>query len=345
MKYRLYTTSHSAWDSMFTAMSVATKSIYIEMYTLLGDTQTTHDFLYLLANKSRAGLEVVVVADIYGSRALRNAAVDSLKAAGVEFLYFSRWFRRTHRKIVVIDNKVAFTGGVNIIEETRNWIDLQIRLEGSIIRPLLRSFAYSYEMAGGRKESILQFYRQPLVKKIKAWITDNLPQTAKIYYLNDYYKKRILEAKQSVTIVTPYLLPPSWLVGVLDDACRRGIKVEILIPNDTDIKPVNKVNFLNACRLSEFGVKFYLLPTMNHAKIMIIDSEEVVVGSQNMDILSFNWNVEAGVFSQQKDLVADLVKIVEQWKKASVEFSALSRKPNYLDRLLIVILKFFYPIM
>jgi cardiolipin synthase len=345
MKYRLYTTSQTAWDSMFRTMAAAQKSIYIEMYTFLGDTQKTHDFLSLLKGRARAGVEVVVVADIFGSRALRNAVVEELREAGVEFLYFSRWFRRTHRKILVIDGRIAFTGGVNIVEETRHWLDLQIKLEGRIVRPLLKSFAYAYEMAGGRKESILQFYRQPLVQKIKSWITDNWPHTAKIYYLNNYYKKKIIEAKRSIIMVTPYLLPPTWLIGALDDACRRGVKVDILIPNNTDIKPVNKVNFLNACRLSEWGVKFYLMPIMNHAKIMLIDGEEGVIGSQNMDVMSFNWNIEAGVFFRQKNLVADLGRIVEQWKKASVEFSALQRKMTWLDWALIAVLKIFYPIL
>jgi len=345
MRYRLYTTSQTAWDGMFRAMAAAQKSIYIEMYSFLSDTQKTHDFLSLLKGRARAGVEVVVVADIVGTRALSNSAVAELREAGVEFLYFSRWFRRTHRKILVIDERVAFTGGVNIVEETRHWVDIQIKLEGRIVKPLLQSFAYAYEAAGGRKESILRFYRQPLVQKIESWITDNWPHTAKIYYLNNYYKKRILEAKRSITIVTPYLLPPTWLIGALDEACRRGIQVEILIPNDTDIKPINKVNFLNACRMSAWGIKFYLQPTMNHAKIMLIDGEEGVIGSQNMDVLSFNWNVEAGVFFRQKGLVADLSRIVEQWKKASLEFSASGRKVNFLDRILIAVLKLFYPIL
>jgi cardiolipin synthase len=345
MKYRLYTTSQKAWDGMFKAMAAAQKSIYIEMYTFVGDTQRTHDFLKLLKDRAVAGIEVVVVADIYGSMSLRNEAVAELRAVGVEFLYFSRWFRRTHRKIIIIDSRVAFIGGVNIEEETRHWIDLQIKLEGRIVRPLLKSFAYSYEISGGKRESILQFYRQPLVQKLEAWITDNWPHTAKIYYLNNYYKKKIMEAQTSITIVTPYLLPPSWLIGLLGDAHRRGVKVEVIIPNNTDVGPVNKVNYLNACRLTELGVKFYLLPTMNHAKIMLIDGREGVIGSQNMDVLSFNWNVEAGVFFRQKDLVADLGRIVEQWKKSAVEFSAARRKITWLDKILIAVLKLFYPIL
>jgi len=344
MKYRLYTTSQKAWDGMFKAMSLAKESIYMEMYIFLDDTQATHNFLGLLKDKARAGLEVVIIADAHGSATLREGAVDELKAAGVEFIYFSHWIKRTHRKILIIDNRVAFIGGVNIKEKIRHWRDLQIKIEGKVVLPLLQSFAYSYKMVGGKKETILKYSRLPLVKKIKSWITDNFVGGSKLYNLNFYYQEKIKNATSSIKIVTPYLLPPRWLLALLDDACRRGVNVEIIIPNDTDVKPLNKINYLNTCRLSAFGVKFYLMPMMNHAKIMLIDDSEGVIGSQNMDVLSFNLNMEAGVFFQQKDLVADLKNIIEHWKREAVHFEATGQKIKFLDRFLIAIFKIFYPI-
>jgi len=344
MKYKLYTTSQKAWDGMLSAISLAQKTIYIEMYIFLDNTQATHNFLKLLKEKSLSGLEVVIIADAYGSSSLQSVAVSKLRESGIEFIYFSHWFKRTHRKILIIDNNIAFIGGVNIEEKFRNWSDLQIKIQGKIVKPLLRSFAYTYKMIGGQKKTILKFATTPLAKKIKSWIIDNLASTAKIYFLNDYYKKKIDRSRKHIFIVTPYLSPPRWLIASLDDACRRGVKVEFLIPNDTDVKPLNKVNYLNACRLSEIGVKFYLGATMNHAKIMLIDNEEGVIGSQNMDILSFNWNIEVGVFFRQKDLVRDLQKITDKWKKEAVQFEVPGRKINILDRFLIIILKIFYPI-
>jgi cardiolipin synthase len=344
MKYKLYTTSQKAWDGMFKAMSQAQKSIYMEMYIFLDDTQATHNFLGLLKDKARAGLEVVVIADAYGSSSLREGAAEELKAAGVEFIYYSHWLRHTHRKILIIDDKVAFIGGVNIKEKIRHWRDLQIKLEGKIIFPLLQSFAYGYKKAGGKKESILKHSRRPLIKKIKSWIIDNLATGSKMYNLNVYYQQKIKTARSSIRIITPYLLPPRWLLVLLDDACRRGVNVEIIIPNDTDVKPLNKINFLNACRMSAFGVKFYLLPFMNHAKIMLIDDEEGVIGSQNMDILSFNFNMEAGVFFRQKDLVHDLKNIIDHWEKEALSFVTAQRRLKWTDKILIMFFKFFYPI-
>jgi cardiolipin synthase len=314
------------------------------MYIFLNDTKETHDFLSLLKSKAESGLEVVIVADSFGSYSLRSQEVSELRAAGVEFIYFSRWFRRTHRKIIIIDNKVALIGGVNIAEKIRYWRDMQIKIQGKIIKPILKSFAYSYEMAGGKKESILAYSRLPLARKIKSWVADNFIVTTKANQLSDYYHQKIVGAKESITIVTPYLVPPRWLMALLDNACQRGVKVEVIIPNDTDIKFINRVNYLNATRLAAKGVKFYLTPTMNHAKIMLIDKQEGLIGSQNMDILSFNWNIEAGVFFSQKQLVSDLDKIISGWKKGAVEFSSTNRKISVFDRCLSVLLKLSYKI-
>jgi cardiolipin synthase len=345
MKYRLYTTSHKAWDGMFKAMAKAEKSIYLEMYILSVDTSETHNFFSLLKSKASSGVEVVIIADSYGSSSLRPEMIKELRDLGAEFIFFSHWLKRTHRKILIIDNKVAFLGGVNIEEKIRNWRDLQIKIEGGAVKLIFKSFANSYKKCGGRRESILRFSSTPLSRRIQSRIMDNWRGTSKLYYLNNYYKQKISEAQFLIQIVTPYLLPPRWLIVALDDACRRGVKVEIIIPADTDIKPLNKINYLNCCRLSGIGVKFFMTKTMNHAKLMLIDDVEGLVGSQNMDILSFGWNFEVGIFSRQKNLVADLKKIIETWKGEAEPLDPdYKTKIKFNDRLLINFFKFFYPI-
>lgn len=345
MKYRLYTTSQKAWDGMFKAIEKATRSIYMEMYIFLDDTQSTHNFLGLLEEKAKNGLEVVIVADAVGSFSLSHKRIHELRMSGIEFMFFSHWLHRTHRKILIIDKKVAFIGGVNIKEKIRYWHDLQIKIEGLVVKPLLKSFAYTYKVSGGKKESILKYSNLSLVKKLKSWITDNIPIAGRLYNLNDYYKKKIAGAKSSIRIVTPYLLPPRWFLVAIDDACRRGVYVEIISPNNTDIKILNKFNYLNACRMSVLGVKFFLMPTMNHGKMMLIDDEEGLIGSQNMDILSFNWNMEAGVFFRQKNLVADLKRIVDHWRDQSIPFNSDWREIKWYDKIIINIFKIFYPII
>ena len=344
MKYRFYTTSNKAWDGMFKAISEATKSIYLEMYIFLDDTNITHNFLGLLKEKARSGVEVVIIADAFGSRDLSANAINELKEAGVEFIFFSHFLHRTHRKILILDNKTAFLGGVNIEEKTRYWRDLQLRLSGNIIKPILKSFAYAYKMSGGHKISILQYNDHSFPKIIQSWLVDNWSNTQHSYYLDNYYRAKIIGAQKLIKIVTPYLLPPRWLLALLDSAVRRGVEVEIIMPQDTDYKALNKINYINTCRLSALGVKCYFLPVMNHAKLMLVDDEEGVIGSQNFDILSFGPNMEIGIFFRQKDIINSLIHLLNKWKRESVLFENGHTKISWKDYILIYIFKFFYPI-
>jgi len=344
MKYRLYTTSHKAWDGMFKAIGLATKTIYLEMYILLDDVKATHDFLGLLQEKARAGLEIVIIADAYGSSTLSQKKIEDLRTSGIEFFYFSSLFRRTHRKLLIIDQNIAFLGGVNINEKIRGWHDLQIKISGRVVKSLLRSFAYIYKIVGGKKENILAYSRIPLKQKVKALILDSFSTKSSKRKLNDHYLKVIFEAKESIKIVSPYLLPPRRLLAALHSAISRGVKVKIIIPQDTDIKILNKVNYLNAYRLSAFGVKIYLSKEMNHAKVLLIDDNKGLIGSQNLDILSFNFNIEAGVFFEQKQLVLDLKKVIDKWIQEADLFNKEMSKPSFTEKALIYILKIFYPI-
>ncbi len=344
MKYRLYTTSQKAWSGMLEAMLTAQHSIYIEMFIFLADTKNTHDFVGILKEKARAGLEVVIIVDAYGSYNLKSQVVKELRLAGVEFLYFSNWLRRTHRKFVVIDEKIAFLGGVNIKDKIRAWHDLQIRLRGKIVKPILKSFARSYQRCGGKKQTILKYQKQTVPKKLKYWLIDNWKQTIGTYQLNNYYKKKISGAKKRIQIVTPYFVPPRWLIILLIAAANRGVRVEIIIPQDTDVKSLNRINYLNACRLAAVGIKIYFTKSMNHAKLMLIDNQEGLIGSQNLDFLSFSTNIEAGVFFQQKDLVDSLAKIVNNWQAQAQALDLKKETATNWDRLLIFFMRIFYPI-
>lgn len=344
MKYKLYTTSYKAWDGMIKEIKEAKQSIYLEMYILLNNTNKTHNFFKLFKEKAQAGLDVVIIIDKYGSASLKAGIIQELRETGVEVLYFDSWFRRTHRKILIIDQKIAFLGGVNIEDKIKYWHDLQVRLKGKIVKPILKSFARSYYKCGGKKESILQFKNLLLSRKLKSWIIDNWPSTKKKYYLNNYYRYKLSKAKKSIQIVTPYLLPPRWLITQLERAYSRGVEIEIIIPKNTDIRIINKINYLNCSRLSSLGINFYLTPTMNHAKLMLIDNQEGIIGSQNLDLLSFNFLAEVGVFFSQKKLVNELAHIIKHWKIDATLFEEKSHQMRLVDYILVGIFKLFYPI-
>lgn len=341
MHYKFYTTSIKAWDSILAAISQAKKSVYIEMYIFLGDTGKTHDFLGKIKEKALQGVKVVIIADAYGSLNIKSDFVNELRAVGVEFIFFSRWLKRMHRKLIIVDEKVAFLGGVNIYKKISDWRDLQIKIQGKIVKPLLRSFAKTYQRCGGKDENILLYSRTTLIKKVKAWALDSWDFDDRQYSFKNYYQKKIKEASRSIEIVTPYLLPPRWLLISLDDALKRGVKVSIIIPENTDIKILNRMNYVNACRLADVGVEFYFTKEMNHAKAMIIDSKEAVVGSQNLDVLSFGPNLEIGVFFFQKQAVDSLSSIFNRWREEAIRPNLNFKKLNILDRLFAFFLRRF----
>ncbi len=345
MKYRLYNKSYKAWDAMLAELLLAKKSIYIEMFIFLDDTQETHDFVGILERKAKQGLEVIVIVDFYGSMSLSSATISKLKTAGVDFLFFNYWFRPTHRKIMIIDEKLAFLGGVNIKNKIRHWNDLQIRLEGKIVKAIIKSFARAYFKAGGKNQKIIAYHKRKLSYKFKSNIIDNWSQTFKNYQINYYYKKKINEAKSLIQIATPYFLPPRWLINHLVKAVNRGVRIEILVPKKTDVHFLNKINFLNACRLSAVGFHVFFSREMNHAKIMLIDNQEGVVGSQNLDILSFyNFNAEIGVFFSQKQAVLSLQRVINTWKKDAQYLDVNMLRFSYKDKFLNFLFRLFYPI-
>lgn len=344
MKYKLYTKSKKAWDSMLTEINKAEKSILIEIYIFSPDTKESHDFLGILKRKAEAGVRVIIVADSFGSAELKNE-IDSLEKSGIELIFFSHWLRHIHRKICILDDKVAFIGGVNIGKKFENWDDLQLKLHGKkLIRRILKSFAYTYEMAGGEKRDILLMRKQKISYKLKFWLVEHLPQK-NIHTLRRSYEEKISKAQKDITIATPYFAPPRWLISLLDNAIKRGVTVNIIVPQKIDLFFANRVNMHYIEKLHSLGIKFYMVKEMNHSKLLIIDNDEALIGSQNLDPISFSLNMEAGIFFRDRKLVRDLLQAISNWKNNSIVFEPRKNTKIFVDYLITIIVKIFYPIL
>ncbi len=350
MRYKLYTTSKKTWDAMIDAIDHAKKSIYMEMYIFLDDNEKNHAFIGKLKQKARKGVRVVIVVDAFGSKILKNGTAKALAESGAEIIFFSHWLRHIHRKILIVDEKTAFIGGVNIGKRFKNRSDLQLELHGGkIVKKILKSFAYSYAMAGGKNPKILKYREKEFSGKFKFWLIEHFP-AKNIYTLKNHYIEKITSAKKSIQIATPYFTPPRWLISLLDDAIKRGVSVEILIPKKGDWEIMNLINFRYMHNLYSLGIKFYLHGTMddtkmNHSKLLIIDSEEGLLGSQNIDLFSFQLNSEAGVFFREKKLLHELEQVIEKWKRNSVKFEPRKYKMKISDYIILAILKIFRPIL
>ena len=156
------------------------------------------------------------------------------------------------------------------------------------------------------------------------------------------YKKYLSEAQESIIFVTPIFIPKRWLSAALHQATLRGVKVEILIPKETDHFFTDRVSYFYIYKLSKLGVKFYVEEKMNHAKAVIIDEREAMVGSPNLDLFSFDFNSEIGVFFKDSAVVAKLLAIVKEWKKDSVLFDSEKSKPKWFDYILSPVINLFH---
>lgn len=343
MRYKFYTTSEKAWDAMLKAISGAQKFIFLEMYIFV-DNIETHKFFEILKEKAINGVKVKIVIDSFGSSELSPETLKKLRDSGVEVLLFSYLLRHTHKKILIIDGKIAFLGGVNIHKLFQKWNDLQIRFSGPMVRSVARSFAKTYQECGGKDLDVLIYNnKKTILRKTKLWFLEH-QQISKKSLLKKHYQDRIQKAREKIIIVTPYFAPHRWLTGALHQATLRGVTVEVILPRETDLWHMNRVNYFYMSQLCQTGIRFYLQKEMLHAKAMLIDDKEGVVGSHNIDPISFDYNLEAGVFFIDEKMVHDLSKIMEEWKQNSIIFELSMCKKTFIDHILAPIMRLFQSI-
>jgi cardiolipin synthase len=319
-QHKFYTNSESAWSAMIFAIKQASKSIYWEIYILEDDTSAEYNFFQALIDKARSGVKVRIVLDGFGSIGLNSDTVEKLRQAGGEVLFFNSWFRRIHRKVLIIDENQAFVGGVNVGQKYIKWLDLHIRLTGKkIVRSLLKSFSRSYFYCGGTDSYLLSLRAESNVRKTNIWLLENFPWMGKLM-LRPYYKEQIALAKKRVVLVTPYFVPHRWLIHALQMAQARGVSVEVIIPQNTDVGLIKFANHVFVSSLNKSGIKFYMTKDMIHAKAILVDDRVGLVGSNNIDSLSFDINAEAGISFERKEMVRDLKNIIDIWKGDSTLF-------------------------
>ncbi len=339
MRGKFYTTSEKAWEGMLHAIVGAKESIYLEMYIFDGDTQG-YDFLNELEIKARAGLRVIIILDALGSSALANSTIERLKSVGVEICFFSYWFRRTHRKMLIIDEYVVFLGGVNIAKQFAKWNDLQVRISGHIALIAVQSFARIYRECGGKNPTLMYESEPKLIRHVRTWFIESGVRE-KFHGLRTHYEKNIDDAQKSIFLITPYLIPHPWMVSHLHRAVLRGVAITIMIPKKSDYAFVDRINYYFAHQFEKIGVRCVLGNHMNHAKIMLVDECIGTMGSQNLDILSFDWNVESGIFFSDKGMIKKLNTIVHTWMNEAERFPDVTYEPRWYDIVVAHILRMF----
>ncbi len=325
---------------MYQEIEQAKKSVYLEMYIFQNDIEK-YNFFNLLKFKSQDGIKVKLILDSFGSKELIDKYVSDLRNNGVEVLFMSFLFHRMHRKVLIIDENTAFIGGVNIHKTAKFWNDLVLMIKGDLVNKIFESFIKSYIKAGG-EDSLLVSKINKKDNKIKSWLIEHSP-AHKIFSLKKIYKENLKKAEKNIILVTPYFMPKRWLVAILHQAMLRGVSVEILVPKNTDHGWFfDRINYYYVNKLKKLGANFYLHNKMNHAKLTIIDNQKAIIGSNNIDFLSFDFNSEIGILLEEKNVISKLLRIVKNWQNNSSLFDLKRYKTKWFDYIISPLMSIFY---
>jgi cardiolipin synthase len=307
------------YPAMLAALAAAQDSICFETYILAADL-TGDRFKAVLIDRARAGITVRIIYDAVGSFGLNEGWVDELRAAGCEVIDFNpiapwrRRFRlshRDHRKIIVVDDRVAFTGGLNIANDYAavedggvGWHDMHCRVTGPIVADLARMFRRTWLRCGGTP------YRQAPALPDEpaeahaahdpaggafARLLDNTRRRQRTAVRRAYLHV-INAAKNRVLIQNAYFLPDRGLRRALANAVRRGVDVRVLVPGRSDVRLVEWAGLYVFRRLARRGIKIYLWRgVMMHAKTATVDALWSTIGSYNFDAQSRFNNLEVTV--------------------------------------------------
>jgi len=328
---------------MLNAIDYAKRSVYLEMY-IFEENGSDYDFVSALERKARQGLRVIVILDALGSMRLDHSVRERLIAAGVEVMFYSYWLHRTHRKMLIVDEHVAFVGGVNIGARFKDWNDLVVRVSGRVARSVTHSFVRAYRACGGTDEHLTARAKETPYRRTRTWFYEH-GLLGKRFTLREEYKQCVDSAGKSVVIVTPYFVPSKWLLAALGRACKRGVQVDVLVPVRPDHAFFSWINTYYAAMLVQLGARFYLHPSMNHAKALLIDERLGLVGSQNIDALSFARNAEAGVFFEGVTRVQALKCVINRWRSQSVLFRVEEHRVRWYDRVLALLVTLARPML
>jgi cardiolipin synthase len=342
-QFKIYATTKDAWDGMFHACEQAEKSIYIEMY-IIANTDKTHDFISLFSKKAQEGVHIVLLLDSWGSRQLSSRDREKLRNSGIEIRFFIKWFSFIHRKLIIIDDEVVFVGGVNLQPKALSWFDLVIKITNGPTHQFKKMFARTYQITKGEHTDILTFLLAPDKETLGIQIIDHFP-VLRYFKLRTHVMERLHSMQKTVTFATPYLVPPKWFDDTVISLLSQNKEVIFLLPFWTDSIMVNHVNRYYASRYQKRGAKVYILPVMNHSKAMLVDSKEGMIGSGNIDNLSFGINSEIGVFFDDEKTVANLKKIFEVWQKDSIIYLPEEHGLKWYHKLLLPILWMLKPVL
>lgn len=313
------------FDDMFSAIRQARSSVHLEYFNFRNDS-IAHLLFELLAEKVKEGVEVRALFDGFGNdsnnKPLKKKHLKEIRGKGIEiyefdpvrFPWINHVFARDHRKIVVIDGKIAYTGGMNVAdyyikgtEIVGEWRDMHCRIDGEEVNTLQKIFLRIWNKVSHQNVHGSQYFRgeygadyfenlkpdtcRTAGKKMVGIINREPLTSNKI--IRTFYLDAINCAQDSIKIINPYLTLNNKLKRALRRAVKRGVKVEVMISAHSDIPLTPDCVFYNAHRLMKHGVEVWVYkPGFHHTKIITVDGRFCTVGSANLNSRSLRFDYE-----------------------------------------------------
>lgn len=314
--------------AMLGAIRGAEKSVDFESYIFWSDS-VGRRFRDALAERAQRGVEVRLILDGVGSpKRLSRLDLDVLRRAGVRVEFFRPirpWMldvinRRSHRRVLVVDGKVGFTGGVGIAEEwegnadsPKHWRDTVVQLEGPAVAQMQTAFQDNWsEVTGELLVGEKFFPRLVPAGNVRAAVIPSSPRPSSSPS-QTLYSVAIAAADRTISISNSYFVPNHASLALLEAASRRGVDVRVLVPGVVNDLPVTKAGARSTFgQLLRAGVKiFEYQPTMMHAKTMVVDGIFATVGSTNFDNRSFRLNDEIDLAVYDEEVAGRLQAMFE----------------------------------
>lgn len=351
---KLLLNGEEKFPELLKAIAEAKSHIHLEYYIFENDN-IGNSIADLLIQKAQQGVEVRFLYDDFGSHGLNKKFIKRLTEGGVEAAPFykiklyalaSRLNYRNHRKIIIIDGKKSFVGGINISDRYRNdipeknalyWRDTHLMIDGLATFYLQYLFLCDWNFCSKQKLQFGPDYfpiypnEQEVGNELVQIVPSGPDSTVPVIFYS--FLEAIGAATKRILITSPYFIPGESLMDALFIAATSGIEVKILVPGISDSKLVNTAARAYYTELLKHGIRIFQYEKgFVHAKTMVIDDNLAIVGSANMDYRSFDLNFEVNAMLYSKDIVAQLAKSFNDDLQHSPEINTTDwlNRPKYI---------------
>ena len=336
---RLIMSGREKFELMFEDIRNAKSSVHLEYFNFRNDSIASLLF-DILREKRKQGVEVRALFDGFGNdsnnrplkkhhiQSLRDDSIDIHEFDPVRFPWVNHIWPRDHRKIVVIDGHIAYTGGMNVAdyyivgtEQVGEWRDMHCRIEGPVVNELQDIFARIWQKVTKEQLSNPKYYRGKDKGDMTVGIVNREPnKTNKI--MRQLYINALDDAQDSIQIINPYFTLTPSVKKAIHRAIDRGVKVDILVSAKSDIPLTPDAVYYNVHKLMKRGANIWLYqPGFHHSKIMMVDGKFCTVGSTNLDARSLRFDYEVNALIVNTKITQELQDMFIRDTKKSVKLT------------------------